>query len=328
MAGFSNDGNFLAKFLATQQKLGVVATGAVGAPPAAAAAAPVPASHHGPLPNSGWKASPASAPHAPFTRAPQWGAPQSAPGWGVPHQVRTIVRVSLHRRVSLLVVSMPDTSMVPRDVLVYSKQHTQLPWQTAPRGAVRQNSALRQTALAQPQTKSEQLAAAGWSRIDTPEGSWWSNEVTGATSASEPEIKGGVMLVHKATGGQAQGLVPVAAGMQGQVHPDPASALPSPLEEQPADSRALAPPPPPGVSKQAAAVMEKLAARVTVHGGGEVRSKENGEKFETMLRQKNQGDPTFSFLFHVGSVGHAYYETLKRFRGDIAGVTDPCTPHL
>ena len=44
---------------------------------------------------------------------------------------------------------------------------------------------------------------------------------------------------------------------------------------------------------------------------------ESGEAFESLLKEKSTGDPTFSFLFHAGSVGNVYYETLKRFERDV-----------
>lgn len=88
------------------------------------------------------------------------------------------------------------------------------------------------------------------------------------------------------------------------------------IDDQASDPTPAPPPPPPGVSIQAADVMTKLAARV-VRNSRRLRERgENGNAFEELIKQKNTGDPTFSFLFHVGSIGNVYYETLKRFESE------------
>ena len=151
------------------------------------------------------------------------------------------------------------------------------------------------------------LAAAGWRKESTPEGvSFWVNDITGETRETEPPQGALVVSVHRTTrAGVGTSVAPASAGAStvdataGQAI-DPNPSLPPP-------------PPPPGVTSQAAAVMAKLATRV-VRNSRRLRERgENANAFEELIKQKNTGDPTFSFLFHVGSIGNVYYETLKRF---------------
>jgi hypothetical protein len=172
------------------------------------------------------------------------------------------------------------------------------------------------------------LAAGGWRKEETPEGlTFWVNDVTGETSEKEPAHVKVVLVSRRTLGGGSSGAdsggggnqegradtvrEPVGGGTAGAKAAVGAATVPPP------------PPAPPGVGKQAASVMLQLATRVSTHGGGQLRSVENGEKFEALLKRKNQGDPTFSFLFHVGSVGNVYYETLKRYCREASGAPPP-----
>eukprot|EP01048_Picozoa_sp_COSAG05_P008622 COSAG05_NODE_665_length_8009_cov_156.415929_6_plen_499_part_00 len=301
MAGYKNDGNFLAKFQMMQQKLGL-------APQSAAAVQPEQSSQNLIAPP------PVYSPpvvHQPVQHQvqPAWGAQQHT-GWGAA------------ARPAWAVPPPPQQAVQTRDFATK-------PWQLQPQASAGQQQQKQQqqqrTALATPQTKAEKLAAAGWRKMETLEGSYWCNDVTGETTGSEPALPV-VMLVQQRTGGATSRPSPSLS----PPHPSSASHSSSSSGIAAANSGPVAaavktqkapppPPPPPGVSKQAAVVMDKLAVRVATHGEGRVRSPENGAKFEEMLKAKNAGDPTFSFLFHVGSVGHAYYETLKCFRRELAG---------
>lgn len=166
------------------------------------------------------------------------------------------------------------------------------------------------------QKPADVLAAAGWRKESTPEGlSFWVNDITGETRETEPPKDSLVVLVKRTVAPSPAATAEPSAPASTAAPTDGAAASAAAAEEEQPATRP--PPPPPGVSAQAAAVMGKLAARV-IRNARRLRQRgESGDAFEELIKQKNTGDPTFSFLFHVGSIGNLYYETLKRFEREV-----------
>ena len=306
--GFSNDGNFLNKFVATQQRLGLAPAQQpppAGYPPAQHHAAAY--GHAPPYGAAGYQAAAYGA--AGYNGAAGYGA-----GFG-------------YNQGAAAFNQWPSAAPA-----AYARAAAAIAQPPSRGGAVPSSSAPAQPPPQLPPLSTEEkLAAGGWKKCSTPEGDFWTNEITGETSTTEPAAPS-VLLVQSrgraAAGPPTAQIAPKAAAPPTPAVPaappppsaeaasaqqDPAAASSAAVKsEQPAEASGdqppqppsqQPPPAPPGVHGKAVQVIEKLSAAVA----------KNGLDFEKILRQKNQGDPTFSFLFHTESVAAMYYHMVLRF---------------